>query len=189
MGKRSNFERNARDFYPTPLAAVLPLLPHLAPATRFCEPCAGDGALIDHLTRRGHTCAAAWDIEPQRGDIDQQNALTRLIGNIDCFITNPPWDRRTLHPLILHLSSQHPTWLLFDADWAHTVQAIPYLPRLRKIVAVGRVKWIADSPFTGKDNCAWHLFDEGSGPIEFVGRAAGLESVDVGGITLDDLLS
>ena len=29
MGKRSDFERIPRDFYPTPYKAVLPLLPHL----------------------------------------------------------------------------------------------------------------------------------------------------------------
>lgn len=171
MGKRSDFERRERDFYPTPREAVLPLLPHLKPGTRYCEPCAGDGALIDHLRAAGHRCASAWDIEPQREDIDQQDALHRLIGNVDCFITNPPWDRRTLHPLIVHLSDQHPTWLLFDADWAHTRQAAPYLPRLRKIVAVGRVKWIPDSKFAGKDNCAWHLFTRPSAePAVFVGR-------------------
>jgi hypothetical protein len=173
MGKRSAFERRPRDFYPTPESAVMPLLPHLKPGTRFCEPCAGDGALIDHLTKRGHICASAWDIEPQREDIAQHNALTRLIGNIDCFITNPPWDRRTLHPLILHLTPQAPTWLLFDADWVHTVQAIPFMPFLHKIVSVGRVKWIPGSKMTGKDNCAWHLFVDDAKPASlFVGRAA-----------------
>jgi hypothetical protein len=29
MGKRSNFERREADFYPTPRAAVLPLIPYL----------------------------------------------------------------------------------------------------------------------------------------------------------------
>jgi hypothetical protein len=29
MGKRSNFERRPADFYPTPKAAVLPLIPFL----------------------------------------------------------------------------------------------------------------------------------------------------------------
>lgn len=173
MGKRSKFERVERDFYPTPRSAVFPLLTHLSPRTRFCEPCAGNGALVDHLVAFGHVCARAWDIEPQRDDIDRQDALTRLIGNIDCFITNPPWLRSTLHPLITHLSDQHPTWLLFDADWIHTKQAIPYLPRLRKVVSVGRVKWIADSPHTGKDNCAWHLFTSGSvAPALIYRRAA-----------------
>ena len=29
MGKRSSFERREADFYPTPKAAVLPLIPYL----------------------------------------------------------------------------------------------------------------------------------------------------------------
>jgi hypothetical protein len=173
MGKRSDFVRRERDFYPTPAAAVLPLLPHLKPRTRFVEPCAGAGHLIDHLTSAGHVCARAWDLEPQRDDIERRNALETLVGNIDCFITNPPWDRRTLHPLIVRLTEQYPTWLLFDADWVHTVQAIPYLPRLRRIVAVGRIKWIPDSKFTGKDNCCWHLFDaRHRSAAQFIGRVA-----------------
>lgn len=171
MGKRSSFERVERDFYPTPFAGLAPLLPHLKPGLRFCEPCAGDGQLMDFLTEAGHHCARAWDIEPQRHDIDKQDATTRWIGNIDCFVTNPPWARPVLHKIIANLSSQAPTWLLFDADWAHTRQAVPYLPWLRKIVAVGRLKWIPDSKFTGKDNCAWHLFDQASdAPTIFVGR-------------------
>lgn len=173
MGKRSSFERVDRDFYPTPYPAVLPLLPHLEAGTRFCEPCAGDGALIDHLEAEGHKCAAAWDIEPKREDIWRHDALTRLIGNIDCFITNPPWSRGVLHPMIVHFAMQHPTWLLFDADWIHTRQSAPFMPLLRKIVSVGRVKWIPDSPFTGKDNCCWYLFDASEqSAVEFVGRAA-----------------
>jgi hypothetical protein len=173
MGKRSSFERIPRDFYKTPREAVAPLLPQLKAGTRFCEPCAGDGALIDHLEHFGHRCASAWDVEPRRDDIERHDALHRLIGNIDCFITNPPWDRRTLHPLIKHLSEQHPTWLLFDADWIHTRQSAPFMPLLRKVVSVGRIKWIPGSPFTGKDNCAWHLFDAWcEGPAVLIGRAA-----------------
>ena len=159
MGKRSNFERRRNDAYPTPREAVLPLLPYLEDGSRFCEPCAGDGALIDHLTANGHICAAAWDIEPRRSDIDQQDARTRICGNIDYYITNPPWTRELLHPIIENLSDHAPTWLLFDADWMHTRQAVPYLPRLAMVVSVGRVKWIPDSPYTGKDNAAWFLFD------------------------------
>ena len=36
-----------------------------------------------------------------------------------------------------------PTWLLFDADWAHTKQAAPYLRHCSHIVSVGRVHWMA----------------------------------------------
>lgn len=172
MGKRSDFVRVERDYYKTPYAAVPALLPHLTPNTRFCEPCAGDGTLIDHLTKHGHVCASAWDVEPQREDIAQHDARQRLIGNIDCFITNPPWARPLLHELIVHLSDQHPTWLLFDADWAHTRQAAPYLPRLKKIVSVGRLIWIPGTKMTGKDNCAWHLFErDWNRSALFFGRA------------------
>lgn len=177
MGKRSTFERRERDFYPTPAEAVRPLLKHLRPNTAFVEPCAGDGALIRHLDTAGHRCGGAWDIEPRSDQIRQRDALslggTDLGLSWEVIITNPPWSRDVLHQLIVHLSDIGPTWLLFDADWAHTRQAAPYLDRLRKIVSVGRVKWIADSPFTGKDNCAWHLFDKPSvEPAVFIGRVA-----------------
>ena len=55
MGKRSRLERRPADFYPTPKAAVLPLIPFLrASGVRsFAEPCAGDGDLIRHLEEFG----------------------------------------------------------------------------------------------------------------------------------------
>jgi hypothetical protein len=158
MGKRSSFERIPRDFYPPPIEAVRPLLQHLPSGAAFIEPCAGDGALVDHLTANGHVCMMASDICPQRSDIDRADALATEWTAAPMFITNPPWDRSVLHLLILHLSSFAPTWLLFDADWIHTRQSVPFADRLRAIVSVGRVKWIPDSKMTGKDNCAWHLF-------------------------------
>jgi hypothetical protein len=175
MGKRSNFERVPRDFYPTPAEAVVPLLRHLLPGTVFLEPCAGNGTLIDHLQRAGHRCTYGVDIAPQWPIVREGDATTFKynMGGATCFITNPPRDRKVLHPLIVNLSDQAPAWLLFDADWSHTRQAAPYMPRLRRIVSVGRVKWIPDSPFTGKDNCAWHLFDKpGNAIVAFYGREA-----------------
>lgn len=169
MGKRSTFDRVPRDFYPTPLQAVLPLLPHLAPGTEFSEPCAGNGALIDHLEAHGHRCIWESDIAPQRV-MFEADALKLIYVN-GTIITNPPWDRQILHPMIAHFSAQRPTWLLFDADWIHTRQSAPFLPWLRKVVSVGRVKWIPDSKMTGKDNCAWYLFDQkAEGPTVFIGR-------------------
>ena len=173
MGKRSNFKRRKHDKYATPYECVIDLLPHLRPKARFCEPCAGDGALVDHLTRHGFVCASARDIHPRRDDIDKKDALRTLTGNIQYYITNPPWTREILHPLIEVLSDQYPTWLLFDADWAHTKQAIPYLPRCRKIIPIGRVKWIPNSEHVGKDNAAWYLFTRDRfPPTIFFPRAA-----------------
>lgn len=175
MGKRSTFERAPRDYYPTPYAAVQPLLPHLGLKERFVEPCAGNGALIRHLEGAGHRCTYAFDIEPQAPGIHLGDARIELGAGhgADCFITNPPWARNLLHPIIANLSARLPTWLLFDADWMHTKRATPYLRWLRKIVSVGRVKWIEDSPFTGKDNCCWYLFDQhDDAAAYFIGRAA-----------------
>lgn len=173
MGKRSNFERVERDYYPTPREAVLPLLPHLAPDTAFAEPCAGDGALIRTLDLAGHACVWASDIHPRNHGIVSLDALLIQGMAADCIITNPPWDRDILHPMIEHFSSMLPAWLLFDADWAHTRQSAELIKRCSKIVSVGRVKWIPDSKMTGKDNCMWALFEPGhtEGP-HFYGRTA-----------------
>jgi hypothetical protein len=75
MGKRSNFKRVARDFYPTPLKAVIPLIPHIKEFSTFVEPCAGDGSLIDILEDHGMSCTSACDIAPQREDIATFDAI------------------------------------------------------------------------------------------------------------------
>lgn len=172
MGKRSSFDRKPRDFYRTPPGAVVSLSIHLKPSTRYVEPCAGDGALIDALFSYGHECTWASDIDPKGPAIERADALAvNWKMKDEIFITNPPWDRKILHPLITYLSDRAPIWLLFDADWMHTRQAVPYLPSLRHIQSIGRVKWIPDSKFTGKDNCCWYLFDTNyDTPPMFSGR-------------------
>lgn len=178
MGKRSDFDRVPRDLYPTPYKAVLPLLPHLDSGSEFDEPCAGNGALITHLQQHGHYCAHASDIMPQTPIADglprihTDDALAIKACASRQFITNPPWSRPILHPLIERLSDIAPTWLLIDADWMHTRQAGEFMPLLRKVVSIGRLKWIPDSKMTGKDNAIWALFDaNGEGPAQFYGRA------------------
>jgi hypothetical protein len=92
-------------------------------------------------------------------------------GAADAIITNPPYTRDVMHRLIEHFQRIAPTWLLLDSDWASTLQAAPFLPSCSDIVAIGRVKWIEGSKFTGKDNHAWYRFDvkDSGGPI-FHGR-------------------
>jgi hypothetical protein len=162
MGKRSHFERREADFYPTPRAAVVPLIPHLRGIRNFAEPCAGDGALIRHLEEFGLSCVFAGDIR------NGQDALALdSYGAADAIITNPPWSREVLHGLVTHFQSIAPTWLLLDADWKQTRQAAPFLPHCSDIVAIGRVKWIEGSKFTGKDNACWYKFDSRhtAGPV------------------------
>lgn len=165
MGKRSQFERRARDFYRTPAEAVRPLIPHL-PTCDFAEPCAGDGALIDALevlTKRRARCVWKADIEPQRADITQRD-FTALenddgLAMADLIITNPPWDWSAFSAIADAARAWRiPAWFLLPADYAHNARVSPLMARCQAIVSVGRVKWIADSPATGKENCAWYFF-------------------------------
>jgi hypothetical protein len=151
MGKRSLFTRipQDQDAYPTLAEAVAPLKPHLAPITRLIEPCCRDGHLVGHLERAGHVLVGAYDLPDDARVKRYDKAKPGIV-----FITNSPWRRDVLHPIIVNLSDQAPTWLLIDAGWVHTRKSAPYLARLRQIVSVGRVRWIKDSPFSGKDDCA-----------------------------------
>lgn len=184
MTKRAHKKhpRRKRDHYGTPQEAAAPLFPFLAAGAVFYEPCAAEGLLVDHLTAAGFRCAGASDIHPLRHDVGQLDALALTAADIPpgaIIITNPPWDRVLLHQLILHLSSLAPTWLLFDADWMHltgrtkpTRQWRECYARLRKVVSVGRVKWVFEGSKTaGFDNAAFYYFDPaGHGPPRLYGQ-------------------
>ena len=178
MGKRSTFPRRKHDAYDTPCEAVRPLVTHLPRVFGFSEPCAGNGALIRGICalHDGAHCVESFDLEPRHLCIQSRDALAddwTPSEKAEFIITNPPWTREILHPMIEKFAALKPTWLLFDADWMHTRQAVPYMRLCRKIVSVGRVKWIRNSEHTGKDNAAWYLFDGTQSNItEFVGRAA-----------------
>lgn len=177
MGKRSNFKRRNRDFYPTPEHAVLPLLPHLYIGHPFIEPCAGAGALMDVLEKYKLVCLFSCDITPRRNDIHVRDLFSLSVEGVQ-FITNPTWPAigQKGEPTIsmaLHLSSIAPTWFLLSADFMHNKYFAKLQKRCVKIVSVGRVKWIPDSDGPGKDNCAWYLFDASNEKqTEFYGRAA-----------------
>lgn len=179
MGKRSDFERIDKDFYRTiDPRAVAALAPHLPPRSIIAEPCVGVGDLADALEQYGH------DV-PWRTDLSDGTDALEIddFGPIDMVVTNPPWSRPILHRLIDHLSGLAPTWLLFDAEWAHTEQRImakkygvktapELMQRCVKIVSVGRLIWIPGTKMQGKDSCCWYLFDANhTGGTEFVGRA------------------
>jgi len=182
MGKRSDFDRKSKDFYVTPIEAIWPLLGHLPLYFVYIDPCCGTGAIPKALTQLTTDCymSAHYDLYEHKGFSNKiADATTHKY--CDCpddmiFITNPPWDRskkngEILHKIIDNLAGQKPTWLLFDSDWAFTKQSAAYMKHCVKMVAVGRVKWFEDSEHTGKDNCAWYLFDKNhTGPTEFVGR-------------------
>jgi hypothetical protein len=166
LGKRSDFKRLDKDkYYTIDPRAVAALQPFLADREIFVEPCAGAGDLIDQLEALGHDCLYSCDIDPDGPkDMLCKDALT--IDKFDVhfatsIITNPPWSRPILHQMIEHFVHLKPTWLLFDADWMHTAQAVPYLHYYcTDIVSVGRLKWIPGTTMQGKDNVCWYKFNQ-----------------------------
>ena len=111
MGKRSDYERVERDFYPTPWQAVEPLVSHLPEEFAFAEPCGGDGALVNHIETliEGAWCSWVSDIEPQKKGIHTKHfrdLSEHEFLEADYIITNPPWDRKLLHPMIEYFGEE-----------------------------------------------------------------------------------
>ena len=175
MGKRSDFKRNARDFYRTPVEAVLPLTPFLRTTPRFAEPFVGDGAIVRALEPLGYECTFACDIQPEGEAKAYAHTMgvletnSRDYARCDVIVTNPPWPRPRAdgEPTVSYiraLSIFKPTWMLLTADFMHNAYAADLIRNhCSDIVSVGRVKWMAGTKNTGMENAAWYCFwgDEG----------------------------
>jgi len=184
MKKRSKFDT---DFDAIPfeffrsfdVKSHLVLNEHLRPKVRFAEPCAGYGDLVYGLEDLGHECVYASELvhrpEAPEWVIKDAMELTKEdIADADCIITNPPWKRKILHPMIDHfVSLGKPVWLIFEADWMHTKQSIPFMDKyITDIVSIGRLKWIPNSKYGGLKDCAWYRFSiKKERPITFHARA------------------
>jgi hypothetical protein len=163
MSKRrpGRFDRDATDWYPTPLRALRYLAPHLPAAARFYEPCGGDGRMIRSLIRLGFRCTGACDIKPRDSFMVEQGSAFELTGadlnGTDLFISNPPHRRDWMQPMIDHLRVLRPSWMLIDDDWLFQVQA-RQLEFASDIVPVGRMKIFDDSKDSSTFNFAWVRF-------------------------------
>ena len=80
-------------------------------------------------------------------------------GAADAIITNPPHTCPLIHAMIAHFAHILPTWLLLEADWASTKQAVPFMPMCTDIVSIGRLRWIEGTTMSCMQNFAWYRFD------------------------------
>ncbi len=122
MGKRSDFPRRARDDYrTTDPRAFPPLAPHWQESRRMPS-----RVVVTRPSARskplGLRCTYFSDLPD--GD-DALDLTAERLNGAEVVITNPPWSRAVLHPMIEHFQRLKPTFLLFDADWAHTRQSAP----------------------------------------------------------------
>lgn len=173
MGKRTKqeFERRDRDYYATiDPDAVKPLIPFIR-GLRVAEVCAGNGDLSMLLEP---DVKVVWesDLDPQNKYILQKNARYLHEGDLqDCqtIVTNPPFTWKLLEPLLEHLPTLKPTWLLLPADVMHNKRMGPYMKRCRFVVSVGRLYWV-ENKVKGVDNYCWFKFVNEQVETVFYGR-------------------
>lgn len=161
----NKFERDPNDFYRSFDKRIHKALSyHIEPEATYVEPCAGFGDLIIGLNELGIKCVGTFE-KISRPNMnwtikDAMDLTPDDVSNADYIITNPPWTRSILHPMIEHFANLKPTWLIFEADWAHTIQSIPYMDKYcTDIVSVGRLIWQPGTKTSGTKDCAWYKFD------------------------------
>ena len=180
MGKREEVKKpkSARDFYATiDPDAVTPLLPYLAYQS-FAELCAGEGDLVKLLHSNGVRCSYAIDIEytsflRTNGYWGDALDVTELdLEFSDCIVTNPPFTKSVLLPLIDHFVTLKPTWLLLPADMLHNKYMTPYMKKCELVLSIGRLCWfpVNGKKVKGVDNFIWAKFVSYETPTTFVGR-------------------
>ena len=180
MGKRSGFnEVRPRDLWPTidPDAICKPFIDAVRGA-KYAEPCYGAGDL-EELLMETATCNWRSDLQPQiySTKVRQLDALklTREhLHDVSLIITNPPYSWNLLQPLLDHLPTLKPTWMLLPADFMHNKRSGPYMKTCSDIIAIGRLYWVEEpgiKPTKGKDNYCWYRFKAGfHHRTEFTGR-------------------
>lgn len=109
-----------------------------------------------HLSAAGHRCTCASDIAPLGDFIDASDALS--LPQRGLIITNPPFERRLLLPLLHHWVPHQPTILLLPADHMMNQWFSPFAPHLACVVPVGRISWL-NNGVGGFDNHCWMAFD------------------------------
>jgi hypothetical protein len=164
MSKRSDFKKVPKDFYPTTDKKVLVdvFLRDIQGKT-YAEPCWGEGDLEDLL--RGNRCLWRSDLRdtsPMSKQMDGLKVTPYDVRDCDLIVTNPPFSKDVLLPLIDHWITLKPTWLLLPADLMHNKYFGPYMEKCAKVVSIGRICWF---PAEGKrvastDNFCWYFWEK-----------------------------
>jgi hypothetical protein len=96
------YERQDRDFYPTPAWPTEAMLRRVRLPTVIWEPCCGDGAMVRVLEAHGHRVVATDLVDRGYGEAGRDFlAESRLPEGVNAIVTNPPYSR-TLYRFIDH---------------------------------------------------------------------------------------
>jgi hypothetical protein len=164
MGKRSDYNKIPKDYYPTTDPnAIPPKFIEFIRGRTYAEPCCGEGDLTELLMDVA-VCRWESDVEYRGcGKIWDAMCLSKHeLQNCDLIVTNPPFSRDVLLPMVDHFITLKPTWLLLPADYMHNKYFSPYMAKCSKVVSVGRLKWFKDSKHTSTDNFCWYFWQQGA---------------------------
>jgi len=176
MGKRSDYNKVPKDYYPTTDPNAIPTrFVDFIRGKSYAEPCCGTGDLTDLLVDVV-TCKWESDVEDRGcGKVKDAMDLTpEELSGCDLIITNPPFSRDVLLPMLDHFISLKPTWLLLPADYMHNKYFSPYMKKCSRVISVGRLKWFKDSKHTSTDNFCWYFWPKGTTGGDhtiFIGRS------------------
>lgn len=187
MSKRTpGLPRRANGFWPTPRAAVAPLVPFLPRSAPYGEPCAGDGSMINALADLwpGGRCVWASDIDPKGPGIEQEDARqipSEVTDHVGLWITNPPWPEGGKRgdpalSIITALMETAPVWSLLPWDFFANGYFARLAPACSDVVPIGRVSWMGNGQ-AGKDNACWARFEaQNRRPTALWPRAVAMKS-------------
>lgn len=163
MSKRSDFEKIEKDFYPTTDDKVIvsEFVKRIRGKT-YAEPCYGYGDL-EHLLMPYAKLKFKSDIRvtlPATKIYDAMDLKAKDLDGCDLIITNPPFTRSVLLPMIDKFISMKPTWLLLPADYMHNAYFRPYMNKCTCVVSIGRVCWFKKEGkrVASTDNFAWYFW-------------------------------
>ena len=165
MSKRSNFKKVDKEFYPTTDPKVMvPKFVSSIEGKTYAEPCYGEGDLEDMLMDVA-TCKWRSDIRNTVATSEEMDALEVTpydVRECDLIITNPPFSKNVLLPLIDHFISLKPTWLLLPADYMHNLYFSPYMSKCSRVVSIGRVCWFPEEgkKVSSTDNFCWYFWEK-----------------------------
>lgn len=179
MGRRSNYDKIPRDLYETidPKAIPKNLITHLKGKT-FWEPCVGSGKLVEQLEGIGAKCLGGSDIEPLIDWGVRKDGLSLTeddLSGIDLLVSNPPYTKEVLLPLIEHWSSLRPTWLLLPATFMHVKYAQPYMEKCSNVVSIGRLYFFKNTWVTRYEFDYEELDKKWDPQVEFFNMMTGVK--------------
>lgn len=172
MGRYSNYNLNVpKDFWATLDPDGVKRLEPFIQGKTFAEPCAGNGDLVQQLEDVGAKCLWESDIREDTYCLtkDALDITKDDLKGVQVIITNPPFSWNMLQPLLDHLPTLKPTWMLLPASFMHNVRTSPYMKRCDKVVSIGRMFWVIEDRGDpnmkgkkGKEDFCWYLFFGGT---------------------------